>query len=51
MSEKGFYHKQPCFCLPCKVLKNAPKSKFEATEEPVKKGKKKLRSGGGKRNA
>jgi hypothetical protein len=45
LSEKGFYHKQPCFCLPCKALKNAPKSKVEATEEaekPVKKGKKKV---------
>lgn len=47
MAEK-FYHPQPCFCLPCKVIKAnnlKPPTKEElsgpALEKPAKKSKRK----------
>jgi hypothetical protein len=31
MAEK-LYHQQPCFCIPCRVIRNQPKSKQPASD-------------------
>jgi hypothetical protein len=41
MADRDFYHQQPCFCIPCRVLKEsgeAPRpKKFVDEEKPAKK--------------
>lgn len=40
MADRDFYHQQPCFCIPCRVLKQsgeAPRPKKIVEEKPAKK--------------
>lgn len=47
MSKQEMYHKQPCFCLPCKMIRvdEAPISKTEKKVKRVKKSVSKKQAG------